>query len=127
MSATGIYASTTPNLMLRNNLVENSSTQKGTGRIIAFQRSSSVLTSFVAGSNGNSFFAGTPGVNNLIFSDGINNSQNLAAYKTLVGTTRDAQSVSADAVFQSSVFATDSFLRLRVFSTANCALNRGGV
>ncbi|NBP04862.1 MAG: T9SS C-terminal target domain-containing protein [Bacteroidetes bacterium] len=127
MSATGIFASTTPNLMLRNNLIENSSVQKGTGRVIAFQRSSSILTSFVAGSNGNSFFAGTPGVNNLIFSDGINNSQTLAAYKTLVGSTREAQSVSVDAVFQSSVFATDSFLRLRVFSPVNCALNRGGV
>ncbi|MFM7765680.1 MAG: immunoglobulin domain-containing protein, partial [Sphingomonadales bacterium] len=127
LSATGIYAITSPNLLMRNNLIENASVQKGTGRVIAFQRSSSSVTTYLAGSNGNSFFAGTPGTNNLIYSDGINNSQTLAAYKTLMGTAKDAGSVSVDAVFRSSVFATDSFLKVKEFNAANCALNKGGV
>ncbi|MFN5218233.1 MAG: T9SS type A sorting domain-containing protein [Sphingomonadales bacterium] len=127
LSATGIYVITNPNLLMRNNLIENASVQKGTGRVIAFQRSSSSITTYLAGSNGNSFFAGTPGANNLIFSDGINNSQTLAAYKTLMGTTKDAGSVSVDAVFQSSAFATDSFLKVKEFNAANCSLNKGGV
>ena len=127
LSATGIFASTTPNLLLRNNLVDNGSTPKGTGRVIAFQRSSSSIATYLASSNGNSFFAGTPGVNNLVYADGTNNSQTLSDYKTLVGATLDAQSVSADADFLSSVFASNNFLRLRVFEQANCALNKGGV
>ena len=127
LSATGIYASTTPNLFLRNNLIENASVQKGTGRVIAYQRSSTAATTYQAGSNSNSYFAGTASANNLIFSDGINNSQTLAAYKTLVGSTKDANAVAVDAVFQSTSYTTDSFLKVKQFNPVNCALNKGGI
>jgi hypothetical protein len=127
LTASGIYVLTTPRVLLRNNLVVNTSSPRGTGYVVAHERSSATLTSYISGSNGNSFFAGTPGVANLIYRDGVNSTQTLAAYKTLMGTSRDALSVNVNPVFQSTSFLADSFLRLQVLNPANCALNKGGV
>ncbi len=127
LTASGIYVLATPRVMMRNNLVVNTSTPKGSGYTVAHERSSSALTTYIPGSNGNSFFAGTPGAANLIFRDGINSVQTLAAYKTLMGATRDLISVSVNPVFQSTSFLADSFLRLQVLNPANCSLNKGGV
>lgn len=77
----GIYASTTPTVELINNLVVNNSTPGSTGRVVAHQRSSTTTTTFANTSNNNSWYAGTPSTNRLIFYDGTNSDQNLAAYK----------------------------------------------
>lgn len=95
---TGIYASTTPSVELRNNIVVNTSTPMGTGRAVAYQRSSATLTTYTAASNNNDFFAGTPGANRLIFYDGTNSDQTLAAYKTRVSP-RDGSSVTENPPF----------------------------
>jgi len=91
--ATGIYASTTPTVELRNNIVDNSSTPGATGRVVAYQRSSTTLTTYANTSNNNDFYAGTPGTGNLIFYDGTNSDQTMAAFQTRVAP-RDASSFS---------------------------------
>ena len=91
----GVYASTTPNVELRNNIIVNTSTAPGstTYRAACYYRSSTTLTTYAATSNNNDFYAGTPSANNLIFYDGTNSLQTLAAYKTLVNP-RDASSIT---------------------------------
>jgi hypothetical protein len=97
--SSGISASTTPTLDLRNNLVVNNSIPNGaTGYTVAYRRSSTTLTTYAATSNNNDFYAGAPGPNNLIFYDGTNSDLTLAAFQTRV-TPRDAVSVSENPPF----------------------------
>ncbi|MBE0649110.1 MAG: T9SS type A sorting domain-containing protein [Bacteroidales bacterium] len=92
--ATGIYASTTPTVELRNNIVVNNSTPGATGRVVAYQRSTTTLTTYAGTSNNNNWWAGTPGASNLIFWDGTNADQTLGDFKARVSPS-DASSVSA--------------------------------
>ncbi|MDO9511894.1 MAG: hypothetical protein Q7J34_09055, partial [Bacteroidales bacterium] len=94
----GIYASTTPALELRNNIVVNNSTPGATGRTVAYQRSSTTLTTYASTSNNNDFLAGTPSATNLIYYDGTNSDQTIAAYKSRVAP-RDAASVTENPPF----------------------------
>lgn len=81
----GIYASTAPNLDLRNNVVCNYSYPGPTlGNVVAYWRSANSLPTYLTSSNNNCFYAGTPGARNLIFYDGTNLIQTLAAYKTFI-------------------------------------------
>ncbi len=101
-STTGIYhlTSTTFNvgsLDLRNNIISNTSTPNGSGLTVAYYRSNSDLDNYSTNSNNNLFFAGTPSVNNLIYYDGTNSDQTLAAYKSRMST-RDALSVTENLV-----------------------------
>lgn len=96
---TGIYhtrsaTATTAVLDMRNNIIVNNSTPAGTGFTVAFRRSASTdLVNFGSSSNNNDLYAGTPSVTNLIFYDGTNSDQTMAAYKARV-TPRDASSFS---------------------------------
>ncbi|MBP9581652.1 MAG: hypothetical protein IT276_10445, partial [Ignavibacteriaceae bacterium] len=103
-SASGIYASSTPTVDLRNNIVANLSTPNGTGLAIAYRRSSTTLTSYSALSNNNSFYAGVPSATNLIYYDGTNSDQTLADFKTRVSP-RDASSFSENVPFVNSTTA----------------------
>ncbi len=99
----GIYASTTPTLDMRNNIVVNLSTPNGaTGYTAAYRRSSTTLTSYSSLSNSNDFYAGTPGANNLIFFDGTNSDQSISNYKARV-TPRDASAFSENVAFVNTV------------------------
>ncbi|MCR4417168.1 MAG: right-handed parallel beta-helix repeat-containing protein [Ignavibacteria bacterium] len=89
--SSGIYASTTPTVDLRNNIVVNTSTPNGTGLTVAYRRSSTTLTTYSSNSNNNLFYAGTPGANSLIFYDGTNSDQTISAFKSRVAP-RDASS-----------------------------------
>ncbi|MCX7862231.1 MAG: T9SS type A sorting domain-containing protein, partial [Bacteroidales bacterium] len=82
--SSGISASTTPTLDLRNNIVVNTSQAKGTGFTVAYRRNATTLTSYANTSNNNDFFAGTPGPSNLIFYDGTNADQTINAFQTRV-------------------------------------------
>jgi hypothetical protein len=94
-----LYASTTPVLDLRNNVIVNMSTPGSTGgNVVAYQRSSTTLTTYSDSSNNNCFYAGTPSANRLIFYDGTNADQTIAAYKTRVAP-RDALSFSENPPF----------------------------
>lgn len=93
-----VYSNTTYNLDMRNNIIINKSTPNGTGLTVAYQRSSTTLTSYQSSSDRNNFYAGTPGASNLLYYDGTNSDQTLTALKTRV-TPRDANSVSENTAF----------------------------
>ena len=95
---TGIYhttsaTATTATLNLRNNSITNTSSIKGTGLTVAYRRSSTTLTNYAVTSNNNLFYAGTPGATKLIFYDGTNSDQTIAAFITRMAT-RDALSTT---------------------------------
>uniref|UniRef100_A0A7V3E778 Choice-of-anchor D domain-containing protein n=1 Tax=Ignavibacterium album TaxID=591197 RepID=A0A7V3E778_9BACT len=102
--SSGIYASTTPTVDLRNNVVVNLSTPAGTGLTVAYRRSTTTLTTYSNNSNANDFYAGTPSATNLIYYDGTNSDQTIAAYKTRVSP-RDANSFSENPSFVNSTTA----------------------
>ena len=89
-----LYASTSTVLDLRNNILVNTSTPVGaTGFTAAYRRSSNALANYASTSNTNYYFAGTPSVTMLIFYDGTNSDQTLAAFQARV-TPRDNASVT---------------------------------
>jgi len=120
--ATGIYASVTPTVELRNNLVVNLSTPGATGRVVAHQRSGTSLATYTNTSNNNNFYCGTPGTSRLIYYDGTNSDQTLAVYKTRV-TPREALSVSENSPF---VNVTTSPYNLHIQTSVNTQLESGG-
>lgn len=89
----GIYASTTPTVELRNNIVVNASTPLGLGISAAYRRSSTTLTTYAATSNNNCFYAGTPSASNVILYDGTATYQTILDFQTLVAP-MDGQSFS---------------------------------
>ncbi|MBK7173469.1 MAG: choice-of-anchor J domain-containing protein [Bacteroidales bacterium] len=94
-----LYASTTPALDMRNNILVNVSTPMGTGVTAAFRRSGTVLTSYSANSNANAFYAGaTEDATHAVYFDGTT-PYDIAAYKTLVGPSRDAISFRENVPF----------------------------
>lgn len=106
-----LYSSSTPNQTLRNNILINLSSPVGTGLSVAYRRSSTTLTSYQSASNNNLLYAGVTGTSNLIFYDGTNSYQTLAAFKTLVGT-RDANSVTENTAFFSTTGSNANFLHI---------------
>lgn len=87
----GNATATTSQLILRNNIIVNESVANGTGLTVSYRRSSTAIASYSNLSNNNIFFAGTPSPANLIFHDGTNSDETLAAFKTRMAT-RDQQS-----------------------------------
>ncbi len=80
--ATGSGTATAASLSLRNNIIVNTSFRNGTGSTVAYRRSNASGANFNAASNNNLLYAGTPGTNNLIYTDGVGgNDQTLAEYK----------------------------------------------
>lgn len=106
-------------LTMINNIFVNTSTPAGAGVTAAFRRSATDLDNYTSSSDHNLFYAGTPGVARLIFSDGTNADQTLADYQARV-TARDAYSISEMPVF---VSATD----LHLLSNVNCKIDRKGI
>lgn len=118
-SAANIYASTTPTVLLQNNLCVNLATAKGSGKAVAYGRSSTTLTSYSASSNKNSFY-GTNG----LFWDGTNNYTTLAAYKTAMST-RDQNSLNENPTFASTTGSASNYLHIA--SGTATPLESGGV
>jgi Secretion system C-terminal sorting domain len=114
----GIYhltnaTATTGALTMTNNIIVNTSTATGTGVTAAYRRSDATLTNF-ASSDHNLLYAGTPSATRLIFYDGTNSDQTLAAYQARVSP-KDANSISLMPTFTS---ATDLHL-----TSANCRID----
>jgi hypothetical protein len=109
-------------LTLRNNIFVNLSTPAGTGLAVAYQRSSAALDNYASESNNNLFYAGSPGVSKLIFYDGTNSDQTLAAFISRV-TPREASSVTENPPFLSTAGADATFLHL---NPANSSQVDGG-
>jgi hypothetical protein len=102
--STGIYhtysaTASTAALDMRNNIIVNNSTPSGTGFTVAFRRSASTsLVNYTTTSNNNCLYAGTPSASRLIYYDGTNSDQTLAAFKSRVSP-REASSVSENPSF----------------------------
>jgi len=109
--SSAVYASTTPNVNLRNNIFVNLSTSTGAGITAAYRRSSTTLTTYSLTSNNNLFYAGTPTASNVIFTDGINSYQTLSSYIATVSP-RDANSVTENPNFVSVVGSNANFLNI---------------
>ncbi len=114
---------TTAALDMRNNVIVNTSTPSGTGLTVAYRRSSTTLTNYASSSNNNAFYAGTPGAANLIFYDGTNSDQTIAAFKTRVSP-REVASFSENPPFISTSGSNPNFLHIST-STAT-QLESGG-
>lgn len=121
----GIYhaastTATTAALNLRNNIIVNASTPSGTGLTVAYRRSAgaaSTLANYASTSNNNLFYAGTPGIANLIYSDGVSSAQTMAAYKAgafTAGTiaSRDISSITENPTFVSTIGSNVNFLHI---------------
>jgi len=90
--SSALYASTTPTVDIRNNVLVNVSTPNGAGITAAYRRSSTTLTSYSANSNANAFYAGaSEDATHAVYYDGTT-PYAYAAYQTLVGPSRDAVS-----------------------------------
>ncbi|MBK6774247.1 MAG: hypothetical protein IPG78_19330 [Ignavibacteria bacterium] len=117
---TAYTSSSTSDLYLRNNILVNLATPKGSGNSVAFRRSSgldSTLANYNSTSNNNLFYAGTPGAANLIYNDGTSTASTLAEYKAGVFTAgtiapRDAQSVTENPNFSSTTGSSPDFLHI---------------
>lgn len=86
---------------LRNNIFVNKCDMTIGSRAVAIYKSSTSYTNLSTSSNNNLYYAGTPGTKNLIFYDGTNADQTLAAYKTRMAT-RDQGAMTEDVPFVSS-------------------------
>ena len=71
------------NIQMQNNIFIDKSTPNGTGLAVAFRKSGMTFASFWTQSNNNNYFAGTPGPQHLIFSDGAYAFQQITDYKNL--------------------------------------------
>ena len=125
---TGIYhtnstTATTAALDMRNNIVVNKSTTSG--RTVAFRRSAANinLNNYSTLSNNNAFYAGTPGVNNLIFYDGTNSDQTLVQFKTRVAP-RETNSLSENVPYVNS---TSAPYDLHVSTNVATQVESGGI
>jgi hypothetical protein len=121
--STAMYANSTPTFTMSNNILVNGSTANGTGKVIAYQRSSTTLTTYGANSNNNDLYAGTPSASNVIYFDGTNADQTLSAFKTRV-TPRDAFSISENPPF---VNISSSPYNLHLQTTISTQCESGGM
>ena len=114
---TGIYhttsaTATTARLTLRNNIIINKSVPNGAGLTVAYRRSSSSLANYNSTSNNNLFYAGTPGISNFIYSDGVSNISDLISYKSFISSIpADQNSETEDVAFQSLTGSSADFLK----------------
>ncbi|MDO7873390.1 BNR-repeat neuraminidase N-terminal domain-containing protein [Hymenobacter sp. ASUV-10] len=108
----GIFlASTTPTVTLINNIVVNKSTPNGTGLAVALRRTATALAGYSSSSNNNLYFAGTPGTNRLLYYDGTNSYQTLAAMQAAVAP-RETNSRTEDVPFASTTGSASNFLHI---------------
>lgn len=112
LSATSSGTATVGNLTLRNNIIINNSSPNGTGTMVAYRRTNAPFTNFNNASNNNIFYGGAPAANRLIFFDGTNSDQTLAAFKTRVGPTRESASFTELTGFLSTTGLGANFLHI---------------
>lgn len=115
--------STTGKLELRNNILVNTSTPGVGANSIVLQRTSSNLGNYATTSNNNDLFAGTPGPSRLLYYDGTNAYQTLAALAPLAP--RETASISLNPSFQNTTGSSASFLKIIAASAG--ALESGAV
>lgn len=110
-STAGIYASTSPTVVLQNNLVVNLATPVGSGKTVGYQRSSTTLNTYSSTSGSNSFYSGTPGAANVMFWDGTNAYQDLTSFRTAMAP-RDQYSLNYNPSFVSTTGSAATYLHI---------------
>src|SRR4030095_8216266 len=120
-----LYALTTTNVDVRNNIFVNKSTAPGsvTYSAVAYRRSSTTIGTYLNSSNNNCLYSGTPGTTRLIYFDGTNSDQTIAAFKTRMST-RDGASFTEDVPFVNGISAPYD-LRIQTGTPTNC--ESGGI
>lgn len=114
------------NHTIRNNLVVNTSIASGTGRTVAFRRSSTtILNNYNTDSDHNAFYVGTPSESNVVFLNNSTAYQTLEAFQALV-TPREQNSVYEEPVWVSVNGADADYLKLQDGSYTS-RLESGGV
>ncbi len=113
-----LFASSSASILLTNNILVNAAVPTGTGVTAAFRRSSSTMTSYLAGSDRNLFYAGTPGLQNVIFDNGTKY-QSLSSF-TLFASPREGASVSQGMQFKSLVPSSPNYLHVTDNSVTAC-------
>jgi hypothetical protein len=122
----GIYHGNTGIVLdMRNNIINNTSTASGTGKITALLRSAAGTrygTTYSSTSNNNLFYAGLPSVsNNLLSPDGITITQTLAELKMNLAP-RESNTTSGAVSFLSLDGTSSDFLRPNFTNSATSAL-----
>ncbi len=121
-SMAGIYTSTSPTILMQNNIIVNLANPKGSGNAVAYMRSSNTLTTYSTSSNNNCFY-GTSG----LFWDGTNLYNTLASYKTAMGVREKASyNYNVTPLFVSTTGANANYLHI-IPSTPNNPLESGGI
>lgn len=116
---------TTASLVIKNNIIVNTSTATGTGVSTAFRRSSATdLNNYNSASNNNLFYAGTPSATSLIYYDGTNSDLTLTAFKTRVAA-RESNSITESPNFLSTSGASANFLHIN--TTTGTQIESGGI
>ncbi len=97
-SSACIYATNdASSLDIRNNIFINKNSVNNSLRAVAFWCNSTNNSSLIA--NNNLYYAGTPGLKNLIYYDGTNSIQSISAYKSFMCLSREQQSTTEDVQF----------------------------
>lgn len=92
---------------LKNNIIVNSSIPKGTGQTIALRINASSLSNYLSTSNNNLFYAGIPGVSNMISNYG----QSLSEFQTLFAP-RETASFTENPSWLSTNYGDTNFLHI---------------
>lgn len=124
-----IFSSSTAVVNLRNNILINNSTFTGVGKTAVHIRSAISGANYSSSSNNNIFYAGIPGPNNLILSDGVGGYQTLASYKAFVSPA-DAFSQTENTSFLSTTGSSLNYLHVNplIISLAESgAVNIAGI
>ncbi|MBE2218656.1 MAG: T9SS type A sorting domain-containing protein [Ignavibacteria bacterium] len=118
-----LWTSVTPTIDMRNNILINKSTPNGSGLSVAYQRSSTTIATHQSTSDRNNLYAGATGPTRVIFFDGTNSDQTLAAYKTRVSPS-EANSVTENTTFTNTSVAPYS-LTIASCTATQCESNAG--
>ena len=123
-NSTAVYSTSVANsLDLRNNILVNNSTPKGTGKTTVLRFNYTNLIYFAGTTNYNDLYAGIPSASRLIYYDGTNSDQTLAAYQSRVYP-REMQSITEMPPFE-DITATSTNLHLRTSVATQC--EAGGI
>lgn len=97
---------------IRNNIIVNLSTANGLGKTIALYRPAVSVLNYSVNSNNNIYYAGVASAANVIYYDGTNADQTMAAFKSRVGPTRESNSVTELPPFLSTTGSSPNFLHI---------------
>jgi hypothetical protein len=106
-----LYAVTSTNLNLRNNILVNNTVPTSGGLAVVYRRSSTTVSTYSSTSNNNLFYAGTPSASNLIYHDGTTGQQTLGGFQAVVAP-RDASSITENPPFITTVGSSPNFLNI---------------